>query len=169
MKFEGDIRLPDIVHENFLEAEDIVHNKSKDKGIEFSNWTKEKAKLKYNCDIPKFPIYNNFIYWCDFGVNIGSEQNKRRPALIIRTENSSTVCTVVPLTSERMDDKMWYHIDLECEKSTALVEQIRTISKIRVISPFRKKGNMISITKNDWKKIDTELKRLYHLRELKED
>lgn len=159
----------DIVHENFLEAEDIVRRKSNDKGIDFSNWTKEKSELKYIADMPSFPIYNNFIYWCNFGINIGSEQNKKRPAIIIRTENKSNICTVIPLTSERMDDTMWYHIDLECEKYTALVEQIRTISKIRIINPFRRKGKMISINQNDWEKINIELKRMYQLRKLKEE
>lgn len=68
-----------------------------------------------------------------------------------------------------MNDKLWYHTDLENENSTALVEQLRVVSKIRIVNPYRKKGKLITITKNDWESINYELKRLYQLRELKEN
>jgi len=76
---------------------------------------------------------------------------------------------VIPLTSERINDKLWYHVDLENENSTALVEQLRVVSKIRIVNPYRKEGKLIAITKKDWESINIELKRLYQLRELKEN
>ena len=63
------------IHENIIETEKILLNINEVDAIEYSIWTKEKAKLKYNGIIPNFPIYNNFIYWCNLGINIGSEQN----------------------------------------------------------------------------------------------
>ena len=68
---------------------------------------------------------------------------------------------MLPLTSERINDKLWYHIDLENENSTLLVEQLRVVSKIRVVNLYRKKGKLITITKKDWENINFELKRLY--------
>jgi len=161
--------MDDNVYVNFEETQRILEKQSDIEGISFSEWTKEKAKFRYQTSLPNFPIYNNFIYWYDFGLNIGSEQNKLRPVIIVRTENKSPICTVIPLTTERMNDKLWYHIDLENENSTALVEQLRVVSKIRIVNPYRKKGKLIIITKNDWESINCELKRLYQLRELKEN
>ena len=101
------------------------------------------------------------------GINIGSEQNKLRPVIIVRTSLKSTIAIVIPLTSKRLNDKFWYHIDLEELDSTALVEQLRVISKIRIISPFRKKGKMIVIEKLDWSNINKQLQVLYRLKPLK--
>jgi len=73
------------IHENILETEKLLQSTNELDVIEYSIWTKEKAKLKYNGNIPNFPIYNNFIYWCNLGINIGREQNKLRPIIIVRT------------------------------------------------------------------------------------
>ena len=117
----------------------------------------------------KFPIYNNFIYWCTLGINIGSEQNKLRPVLILRTSKNSTICTVLPLTTKRLKDGFWFHIDLEEVDSTVLVEQLKVVSKIRITDPYRKKGNLVAISPNDWNKINSQLESLYRLRPLKNE
>ena len=77
------------------------------------------------------------------------------------------VAIIIPLTSKRLKDEFWYHIDLEKLDSTALVEQLRVISKIRIISPFRQKGKMVVISKLDWNKINRQLQVLYRLKPLK--
>ena len=136
--------------------------------FEFSAWTKEKANLRYNGKMPTFPIYNNFIYWCNLGINIGSEQNKLRPAIILKTSQKSSICSIIPLTSKRLHDMFWFHIDLEKIDSTALIEQIRTISKLRILNPFRKQGKLITISQTDWNNINSQLNILYRLRPLKE-
>ena len=71
------------IHENLADAEKLLEEFSLKDAIEFSNWTKEKVKLKKLNQNPDFPIYNNFIYWCNLGINIGSEQNKLRPVLVV--------------------------------------------------------------------------------------
>ena len=134
--------------------------------VDYSMWTKEKAKLKYNKDIPKFSIYNNFIYWCNLEINIGSEQNKIRPALILRSFKQSPICTILPLASKRLQDKFQFHIDLENLNSTVLIEQIRVISKLRFLNPYRLKGKLVTISQNDWDKINIQLENLYKLRPL---
>lgn len=155
------------IHENIKETENILNNINTLDTIEFSEWTKEKTKLRYNGKIPKFPIYNNFIYWCNLGINIGSEQNKVRPVLILNTSKNSTICTVLPLTTKRLKDDFWFHIDLEAIDSTVLVEQLKVISKIRIKDPFRRKGKLITISLSEWNKINSQLENLYRLRPLK--
>ena len=61
------------IHCNLEETENILQNINNDDTIEFSEWTKDKVNLRYNSKLPNFPIYNNFIYWCNLGLNIGSE------------------------------------------------------------------------------------------------
>lgn len=136
--------------------------------FEFSEWTKEKANLRYNRAMPTFPIYNNFIYWCNLGINIGSEQNKLRPVIILKTSKKSNICSIIPLTSKRLHDMFWFHIDLEKIESTALVEQLRVVSKLRILNPFRKKGQLVTISQTDWNNINSQLNILYRLRPLQE-
>ena len=119
------------IYNNIKETEILLNNINNSDAIQFSEWTKEKTNLRYNGKIPKFPIYNNFIYWCNLGINIGSEQNKLRPVLILRTFKNSPICTVLPLTTKRLQDRFWFHIDLEDVDSTVLTEQLKVVSKIK--------------------------------------
>ena len=151
----------DEVNIKFKETKDILQKVSENLAIEYAIWMKNKAKIKFENKIPTFPITSNYIYWCDLGINIGSEQNKIRPVLIVKTKKESLVCTVLPLTSERMNDTRWYHIDLENQNSTVLVEQLRNVSKLRIINPFRLKGKIGKITLNDWEKINLAMKKYY--------
>ena len=159
----------DEIHNNIEETEKLLNSINTDDALQFSEWTKEKANLRYNRQLPKLPIYNNFIYWCNLGINIGSEQNKLRPVLILRTSKNSTICTVLPLTTKRLKDGFWFHIDLEEVDSTVLVEQLKVVSKIRITDPYRKKGNLVAISPNDWNKINSQLESLYRLRPLKNE
>lgn len=154
------------IHNNLEETETILQTINNDDTIEFAQWTKDKVILRYNTQMPKFPIYNNFIYWCNLGLNIGSKQNKLRPVLVIKTSAASPICTILPLTSKRLNDNYWYHIDLEEIDSTVLVEQLRVVSKIRFVNPYRKKGTLVTIFQNDWNKINKQLENLYRLRPL---
>ena len=156
------------IHNNIEKTESLLNIINSTDAIQFSEWTKEKANLRYNGQFPKFPIYNYFIYWCNLGINIGSEQNKLRPILILRTFKNSPICTILPLTTKRLQDAFWFHIDLEEVNSTVLIEQLKVVSKLRITDPYRKKGNLVSISKNDWLKINSQLESLYRLRPLKD-
>lgn len=155
------------IKKNLKETENILQTINSDDARDFAKWTKEKTILRYNSNKPNFPIYNNFIYWCNLGINIGSEQNKLRPVLVIKTSASSSICTILPLTSKRLNDNYWYHVDLEQINSTVLVEQLRVASKTRFITPYRKSGKLVTISENDWNKINLQLENLYRLRPLK--
>ena len=155
------------IEQQFFNTKVILENVRDNLALEYAIWTKDKAKIKFTKELPPFEITNNFIYWCNLGINIGSEQNKIRPVLIAKTKKEATVCSVLPLTSARVNDTRWYHIDLEKQNSTVLIEQLRNISKLRIISPFRKKGRLIKITLNDWNKINNAMQKYYSLNKLK--
>lgn len=151
----------DEIDESFTKTKNILKNIDDNIALEYAKWTEDKAKIKFTNNIPNFAITINYIYWCNLGINIGSEQNKIRPVLVIKSKKESSVCTVLPLTSERMNDTRWYHIDLENLNSTVLIEQLRNISKLRIISPYRLKGRLLKITLNDWNKINDSMKKYY--------
>ena len=149
------------INKHFNETKHILKNINYELALEYSTWTRDKAKIKFEKSLPNFAITSNFLYWCNLGINIGSEQNKIRPILIVKTKKDSSICTVLPLTSERTNDTRWYHIDLENQNSTVLIEQLRNISKLRIISPLRLKGKLVKITLNDWTKINSALQKYY--------
>lgn len=153
--------MDDKLNEQFSETKNILKNVDVNIGFEYAKWTKDKAIIKFINNMPNFAITSNYIYWCNLGVNIGSEQNKIRPVVIIKTKKEASICTVLPLTSERINDTRWYHIDLENLNSTVLIEQLRNVSKLRIISPYRLKGKLFKITLNDWNKINKAVKEYY--------
>lgn len=132
---------------------------------EYMDWTKVKSGLKFdNRKDKKIKLLYNCIYWAYMGCNIGSEEGgKHRPVLVTRTYGKSTMCTVIPLTTQRLKDGFWYHIDLEKQDSTALVEQMRTIDIIRIDKPLRLNGKIVSITEEDCKKINNQINFLYKM------
>ena len=71
------------------------------------------------------------------------------------------------LTTKRLNDHFWFHIDLEEIDSTVLIEQLKVVIKLRITNPYRKKGQLVSILPNDWNKINLQLENLYRLRPLK--
>ena len=111
-------------------------------------------------------IYNNQLYHVHFGNNIGSEQSLDRPALILRTTKESPVCTVLPITLERMNDNIPYHIDLSNGKGTVLIEQIRTIDKSRIFDCVYYNHTFATINEDDYNKINEQLEILYRLKPL---
>lgn len=151
------------INKQFNDTKNILKNINDDLALEYAMWTKDKAKMKFQKSIPAFPITNNFIYWCNLGINIGSEQNKIRPAIIIRTQKHSPICTILPLTSVRLKDRKWYHIDLEQKNSTAMIEQVKNISKLRILNPQRTNGTINRITINDLNAINKALGNYYKL------
>lgn len=166
---KDNIQSKNYIEFNLKIVENILHEQKINRNInKYVEWLKTQTDFRYNGNAEKkFPILNNFIYWAYLGYNIGSEQEKHRPILIVRTEEKSDICTIIPLSDSKLNDIYWYHVDLEERNSTALVEQIRTISKIRIDKPMRLKGKMVRITKEDWKKINEQLEFLYRLKPLK--
>lgn len=141
----------------------LQQNVTEEEALSYLEWTCKKAELKFvTSSVPlKFPLLYGGIYWVYLGSNIGSEEDKHRPAIIIRSEQSSTMTYVVPLTSKRLKDGYWYHIDLDDFDNTALVEQFKPIAKQRIDKPLLLKGKIAKVTSENMAAIHKEITRLF--------
>lgn len=105
-----------------------------------------------------FHIFNNFIYWTRLdNPPFGHEQGLNRPCLVIHTTKEAGTCIVVPLTLERLNDNIPYHIDLDNGKSTALIEHIKSIDKKRIYAKLYLNKQHATITENDRTRINEQL------------
>lgn len=129
-------------------------------------WVVLKNQIRHFGTKNDFFIFGNFIYWAHLGINIGSEQEEDRPVLVVRTTKESSVCNIIPITLERLEDKIPYHIDLSNGIGTALVEQLRVISKDRIYSKKFVNHKHATINEDDYKLINEQLRYLYFLKPL---
>lgn len=142
---------------------DEYGNFNGEEALAYAEWSLQKAKLRYvDTNIKhSFPILYRRIYWAHMGLNIGREEDKHRPVVIVRSEKNSPICYVVPLTSQRLNDGYWYHVDLDGFDNTALAEHFRTISKDRLDNPMWQKGQIATISKENMRTIQKEIRRMF--------
>lgn len=142
---------------------DSEGNDDSEEALAYAEWMLKKAQLRYveKNKQHKFPLLYRRVYWAHMGQNVGREEDKHRPVVIVKSEGKSPICYVVPLTSQRLGDEYWYHIDLEGFNNTALVEHFRTISKDRIDKPMWKAGKIADVSKEDMQKIHSEIKRMF--------
>ncbi|CAM5207984.1 hypothetical protein UACE39S_00329 [Ureibacillus acetophenoni] len=128
----------------------------------YADWILTKAKLRYGevnngtyveRQIPSFPMVVWGIYWAYLGVNVGSEEDEHRPVILLRADGKSDVCTIIPLSTQVLNDGYWYHVDLDGYDNTALVEQMRVISKKRLDYPLRVSGKIAEVSPKNMKEI----------------
>lgn len=151
----------------FKQAVSVIKEIDTEKAIKVAEWTRDKGILLYNPPHERIEVYPNFVYWAYLGENIGSEENKHRPVLIIRSHPRAPICQVLPLTSQRLNDGRDYHIDLEVINSTVLIEQLRAIDVTRIEKPRYINGDMAILTPTDWKNVDDALNKFYRLKPLR--
>ena len=109
----------------------------------YINWINETVKLDAIADIAKNrKVFRGQVYWCYFGINIGSEESNKRPCLIIRnnhgnltspntivapiTRSSSKLPIVVPIADQYDKTKN------KILEGSVLLGNIITISKARL-------------------------------------
>lgn len=103
------------------------------------------------------------IFYCDIGQGLGSEQCGKRPCVIIQNNlgnKYSPNVIVAAITSQVNKTKLPTHVEINLHgeiyglstKSVVLCEQIRTISKKRLLDYVGR------VTINDLKKINTALR-----------
>lgn len=82
------------------------------------------------------------IYWVDFGPSRGSEQGRRRPALIVQndTGNANSPTTIIAAISSKKKGAYPFHVDISAlesglpKDSTVLLEQLLTIDQSRLMN-----------------------------------
>lgn len=114
--------------------------------LEYAQWTMDKIDIIHNVDLSqRIKPRRGEIWTCQLGKNIGSEENKIRPAIIIQndTGNDKGPTTIIVPISNR-PKKIATHIEVkrndyklvEGEKNlitgTILCEQIKVVSKVRL-------------------------------------
>ncbi len=96
------------------------------------------------------------VYWVNFDPAVGGEIKKTRPAVIVSNNAANEVLNrvqVVPLTSSTGEIyPSETLIDIHGKASKAMVDQIRTISKARLIK------RMATITKQEMKDLEETLR-----------
>lgn len=98
----------------------------------------QETKKYAESDITAFTFLRGQIYYADLGKMMGSEIAGQRPIIIVGndiTNKYSRTLTVVPLTSQFKEPKSPTHVKIELIKpGVALIEQIRTIDKKRIMT-----------------------------------
>lgn len=83
-------------------------------------------------------VYRGEIFWCELGENIGNEECKKRPVVIIQNQrgNDNAPTTIVaPITNATIKLPVAMPIDIENSDVTGTIDlgQIRVIHKSRLI------------------------------------
>ena len=110
---------------------------------DFDQWNRTKKNLDTRNQTLNF--CEKEIWWCNVGVNIGSEQDGKgstflRPVYILKRINSETFLGI-PLTSKLREDYAHISFYLNYDLNAAIISQIKTFDKKRLYK-------LIGITSN---------------------
>jgi len=99
---------------------------------DFDNWNELKKKINTKETQPEFFPQLGEVWICILGKNIGREQNGgsdnfSRPVLIVKKFNNE-IFWILPLSTKQKDIDFYYNfIDLNNEKASVILSQIRLI------------------------------------------
>ena len=101
------------------------------------------------------------VYWVDLGKTVGSEINKIRPCLVISNDwiNSfNNRLIIIPFTSQAVP-AIFFHLKVNFarKQATILPEQIRSISRKRILDKVGEVSNEIMAEVNQLLKVICEL------------
>lgn len=126
--------------------------------VRYALWFEEKYKFRFRNAYNHLIVKKGEIYYCNFGRNIGSEQDEYRPAIILQNDAGnvfSSTTIVAPITKEEKSD-LPTHIDLkdlkpQCQAyGKILIEQLRCVSKNRL----GRKLDSIDVQSSNWGKVN---------------
>lgn len=133
-------------------------------GINYIKWCRDKYIINQK-DVNQDKLIQNAIYWVDFGIGVGSEIRKLRPAILWRATSDKNLWTMIPLTTKRKSDKYYFHYDLEClSEGTAKLENMMNLSSKRILSPYFAKDKLAILTNNDYIEIKKSISKYYLFR-----
>lgn len=130
-------------------------------GISYIKWCRDKFVINQK-DVETDKLIQKAIYWVDFGVGVGSELRKLRPAILWRPTSDKNLWTMIPLTTKRRSDKYYFHYDLEClAEGTAKIENMMNLSSKRILSPYFARDKLAILTANDYNEIKKAISKYY--------
>lgn len=130
--------------------------------MDYALWFEEKYKYKFRNPQNSLVVKKGEIYHCNFGRNIGSEQDKFRPAIVLQNDKGnlhSPTTIVAPITDETKA-KLPTHIYIrrlkpDCPvRGVILIEQMRCISKNRLSNRI----DVIDTKSASWKQVTDAIK-----------
>lgn len=110
---------------------------------DFDNWNEIKKKTDKKESRPSILVGD--IFWCKFGINIGTEydgknENYARPVLVVKKYSNETVF-VLPLTTQIKINKNWYFdTDIKNKKVQIILNQGKTIDTKRLERKIKRLG-----------------------------
>lgn len=136
-----------------------LHQSDPDKSEKLLEWSIRKIRLNRSFHLKNNKvIYRGEIYWCELGENIGSEESKRRPVVVIQNQkgNHNAPTTIVaPITNATINLPIAVPINRAANPNvtgTIDLGQVKVVHKSRLI------GNSIDKLKNaELKKVDHAL------------
>ena len=130
-------------------------------GINYIKWCRDKYIINQK-DVEIDKLIQNAIYWVNFGVGVGSELRKLRPAILWRSTKDKKLWTMIPLTTKRRADTYYFHYDLEClAEGTAKIENVMNLSSKRILAPYFAKNKLAIISKKDYNGIKKAISQYY--------
>ena len=127
---------------------------------------------KNNVDING--IKRGQVWWVDLGVTKGSEQGGERPVVVVQNDTGnkySPTVTIVPLTSKgkaKLPTHVTMNVPYLDKVSIALIEQVRTIDKVRLIEFMGNANDYIMIEIDEALKIQNGLRKEFSYNKAKE-
>ena len=115
---------------------------------DFDNWNIIKKKTE---DKNRPNIKTGEIYWCRFGINIGTEYDGKndkflRPVIIIKKYSNETIL-ILPLTTKLHTGDWYFNINIKNIPAQIVLNQSKTIDSKRL------ENKILSLPKNKLKEI----------------
>ena len=125
----------------------------------YLQWINETIRLDSLANSAKGrKVYRGQVYWCCFGINIGSEQSDKRPCVIIQNDKgnlSSPNTIVAPITHTNSTLDIVVPISDKFDGSGNLILDGHVLlGNILTISKSRLENFITSLSKNEMKKVD---------------
>ncbi|WP_003545442.1 type II toxin-antitoxin system PemK/MazF family toxin [Desulfotomaculum nigrificans] len=147
--FENTIGALDYLKNILTKVGDTIRKWESKRGYIFLNWLDVKLNYlqreKYYDPIKDHYYKRGQIVHVDFGFNVGGEIGGSRFAIVLWAPQKSTTVTVIPITSQKPNSKHnpYLHVNMgelleDGIVNWAKVEQIRSVSKLRVKYPLSK-------------------------------
>lgn len=148
----------------------------------FVNWIARKVELNHLSSNAKArQVLRGEVYWCEFGLNVGSEMSKEtpRPAVVIQNNSGnkfSSNTIVIPITHDSGSGPYLVPIQTQYKYDRSiLLDGKANTSNVICVSKARLGGYITVLPQSDIRKIDeslsnmTGLKRYYDKQKRKYD
>lgn len=151
------------IKEAFIKNINVKTNHKIPDDLSFLKWTVKKIKLNFSNKLDDTSKLKAFqICWLDFGVNVGSELRKIRPAILWRSSGDKKMWTVIPLSTKCKKDSYYFHYDMtSISDSSAKIESLCNLSVKRILGPYYYSNKIAHLNEKDKKQIKKIIERYY--------